>query len=50
MSVTNAIQLGAGQNSNANTFQVFNYQLLDESGFIPEERLEGGLPTVEFIA
>lgn len=48
--VTNAIQLGAGQNSNANTFQVFNYQLLDESGFIPEERLEGGLPTVEFIA
>lgn len=50
VSVTNAIQLGAGQNSNANTFQVFNYQLLDESGFIPEERLEGGLPTVEFIA
>lgn len=50
VSVTNAIQLGAGTNSNANTFQVFNYQLLDESGFIPEERLEGGLPTVEFIA
>lgn len=48
--VTNAIQLGAGQNSNANTFQVFSYQLLDENGFIPEERLEGGLPTVEFIA
>lgn len=50
VSVTNAIQLGAGQNSNANTFQVFSYQLLDENGFIPEERLEGGLPTVEFIA
>lgn len=50
VSVTNSIQLGTGQNNNANTFQVFNYQLLDENGFIPEERLEGGLPTVEFIA
>lgn len=38
-SATNAIQLGAGTNNNANTFQVRRYQLLDSSGKIPNARL-----------
>lgn len=35
----NMIQLGTGTNSNPNTFQVFEYQLLDANGKIPVERL-----------
>lgn len=35
----NAIQLGYGTNTNANTFQVFSYQLLNSSGLIPIERI-----------
>jgi len=41
--VNGAIQIGSGTNNNASTLQVFNYQLLDNSGTIPAERL-GTLP------
>lgn len=41
--VGNSIQLGTGTNSTANTFQVFNYQLLDATGKIPLERLPDGI-------
>lgn len=34
-----AIQLGAGTNSTAKTLQVYNYQLMDASGNIPQARL-----------
>lgn len=34
-----AIQLGEGDNAIANTLQVFDYQLLNASGKIPDERL-----------
>lgn len=34
-----AIQLGAGENSNENTFQVYNYQVLNADGKIPDARL-----------
>lgn len=34
-----SIQLGMGTNQNSNTFQVFNYQMLDANGKIPAERL-----------
>ena len=34
-----AIQLGAGTNSNPKTLQVYNYQLMDATGKIPKERL-----------
>ncbi len=34
-----AVQLGAGTNSDPNTFQVFSYQMMDEDGQIPEARL-----------
>ena len=34
-----AIQIGVGKNTNANTFQVGNYQLLDENGIIPDVRI-----------
>lgn len=34
-----AIQLGTGDNINANTLQVFNYTLLNADGTIPTERL-----------
>lgn len=34
-----AIQLGTGTNNNANTLQVYSYQLLDANGKIPSERL-----------
>ena len=34
-----AIQLGNGVNSTANSFQVFNYQMLDANGHIPNERI-----------
>lgn len=34
-----AIQLGEGTNSTANSFQVFNYQMLDANGHIPNERI-----------
>lgn len=37
--VDNAIQLGTGTNSNEGTLQVRDYQLLDENGKIPSERL-----------
>ena len=37
---TNAIQLGSGTNSKANTFQVFNFPLLDSNGSINSARLE----------
>lgn len=37
--VDNAIQLGTGTNLTSNTFQVFDYQLLDAEGKIPNERL-----------
>ena len=36
---SNAIQLGQGNNPNDNTFQVYQYQLLDANGKIPNERL-----------
>ena len=36
---TSAAQIGAGTNSTANTFQVFNYQLLDANGKVPSARL-----------
>ena len=37
-----SIQLGGGTNSTANSFQVFNYQMLDgTTGKIPAERLPG---------
>lgn len=35
----NAIQLGTGTNATDNTFQVRSYQLLDENGTIPAERM-----------
>ena len=35
----NAIQLGSGTNANNNTFQVRSYQMLDENGKIPDERM-----------
>ena len=35
----NAIQLGNGTNPNEGTFQVYDYQLLDAEGKIPEERI-----------
>ncbi len=38
-SKVNAIQLGAGVNNTANSFQVFNYQMLDANGHIPNERI-----------
>lgn len=34
-----AIQLGTGTNSNEKTLQVYNYQLMDASGNIPQARL-----------
>ena len=34
-----AVQLGTGTNSNAKTLQVYNYQLMDASGYVPNERL-----------
>ena len=34
-----AVQLGAGTNSNPNTFQVYHYQMMDSFGHIPAERL-----------
>lgn len=34
-----AIQLGTGDNQTANSFQVFNYQMLDANGHIPNERI-----------
>lgn len=34
-----AVQLGAGTNSDPNTFQVFSYQMMDANGHIPPERL-----------
>lgn len=38
----NTIQLGQGINNTANTFQVFNYQMLDANGKLPNERLNLG--------
>ena len=35
-----AIQLGTGTNPNANTLQVYSYQLLDANGYIPSQRLQ----------
>ena len=37
------IQLGTGTNPNPNTFQVFDYQMLDANGKIPAERLPSGV-------
>lgn len=37
--IISGIQLGKGTNSNANTFQVYNYQLMDANGYVPNERL-----------
>lgn len=34
-----AVQLGAGTNSDPNTFQVFSYQMMDANGHIPAERI-----------
>ena len=34
-----AIQLGTGINENEKTFQVYSYPILDENGYIPNERL-----------
>ena len=34
-----AIQLGTGTNTGAKTLQVYNYQLMDASGYVPNERL-----------
>ena len=39
VSGTNAIQLGTGTNATDNTFQVRSYQMLDENGKIPAERM-----------
>lgn len=42
----NIIQLGEGLNNNQNTFQVWNYQLLDgNTGKIPNERLNDNIAT-----
>lgn len=38
-STTHSIQLGKGTNSNENTLQIYDYQLLDANGKIPEDRL-----------
>ena len=35
----NSIQIGSGSNANDNTVQFFTYQMLDENGKIPVERL-----------
>ena len=35
-----AIQLGTGTNENEKTLQVYDYQLMDKNGKIPEERLK----------
>ena len=39
-----AIQLGTGTNSAANTLQIYDKQLLDADGFIPAERLPADAP------
>jgi hypothetical protein len=39
VSAKGSIQIGRGINSTTNTLQVFNYQLLDADGKIPNERL-----------
>lgn len=39
----NAIQLGQGTNSTANTLQIGSYRLLDANGKIPSERLPDGI-------
>jgi hypothetical protein len=43
----NSIQLGWGTNTEANSLQVYNYQLLDANGHIPVERIPqiGQMPT-----
>lgn len=41
-----AIQLGTGINRKPRTLQIYNYQLLDEDGIIPAERLPGGNSTI----
>lgn len=40
----NAIQLGSGTNENENTLQVYDYQLMDANGKIPNERLNIVIP------
>ena len=37
--VIDAIQIGTGTNTQPDTFQVYNYQLMDANGKIPNERL-----------
>ena len=44
-----SIQLGTGTNSNANTFQVFSYQVLDSAGHFPKERLSSTTPTSDQV-
>lgn len=43
----NAIQLGAGTNITPRTLQVYDYQLLDANGKIPNERLDIDLSEVD---
>ena len=46
-----AVQLGTGTNTSVNTFQVYNYEMLDASGNIPAARLvnSSGGQTIRFI-
>ena len=42
-----AVQLGTGTNSNAKTLQVYDYQLMDANGKIPEGRIPSGLAKIK---
>ena len=47
---TGAVQIGQGNNGTANTLQFRSYQLLDSSGNIPAERLNGVLAPETLVA
>lgn len=42
-----SIQLGAGDNSEENTFQVFDYQVIDQNGHVPTDRLTNVVKTLD---
>ena len=41
--IIDAVQLGKGENHNTRTFQVYDYQMMDADGNIPEDRMKKGL-------
>lgn len=44
-----SIQLGTGTNAMAGSFQVFNYRVLDTSGYIPRNRLASNMPSNNWV-